>query len=167
MYDTLIKPIKNITKTYILKTTSMLLPQVEITEQVDIAKGIQRLDPKKAELLPTPGGQVETLIKLMGMGVQSSNELSSQYSVRGGNYDENLVYINDFEIYRPLLTHSSEQEGLSFLNSDLISSIDFSSGGFEAKYGDKMSSVLDATYIRPSDRLTTIQASLLSVIFLL
>lgn len=162
LYDTLIKPIKNITKTYILKTTSMLLPQVEITEQVDIAKGIQRLDPKKAELLPTPGGQVETLIKLMGMGVQSSNELSSQYSVRGGNYDENLVYINDFEIYRPLLTHSSEQEGLSFLNSDLISSIDFSSGGFEAKYGDKMSSVLDATYIRPSDRLTTIQASLLS-----
>lgn len=82
----------------------------------------------------------------MGMGVQSSNELSSQYSVRGGNYDENLVYVNDFEIYRPILTRSSEQEGLSFLNSDLIGSIDFSSGGFEARYGDKMSSVLDATY---------------------
>jgi len=104
------------------------------------------------QLLPTTGGQVETLIKLMGMGVQSSNELSSQYSVRGGNYDENLVYVNDFEIYRPILTRSSEQEGLSFLNSDLISSIDFSSGGFEARYGDKMSSVLDATYIRPTEK---------------
>lgn len=162
LYDTLIKPQKTLTRDYTLTTLSTLLPQIEVTEQVDLAKGIQRLDPKKGQLLPTTGGQVETLIKLMGMGVQSSNELSSQYSVRGGNYDENLVYVNDFEIYRPILTRSSEQEGLSFLNSDLIGSIDFSSGGFEARYGDKMSSVLDATYLRPSEKITTIQASLLS-----
>ena len=82
-------------------------------------------------------------------GVSSANELSSQYSVRGGNFDENLVYVNGIEIYRPFLISSSQQEGLSFINSDLVSEINFSSGGFEAKYGDKMSSVLDIKYIVP------------------
>ena len=82
-------------------------------------------------------------------GVSSSNELSSQYNVRGGNYDENLVYVNGIEIYRSFLIRSGQQEGLSFVNSDLVSAIQFSAGGFAAKYGDKMSSVLDITYKKP------------------
>ena len=88
---------------------------------------------------------VEDPIKTMP-GVSSSNELSSQYNVRGGNYDENLVYVNGIEIYRSFLIRSGQQEGLSFVNSDLVSAIQFSAGGFAAKYGDKMSSVLDITY---------------------
>ena len=98
-------------------------------------------------------------------GVSSANELSSQYSVRGGNFDENLVYVNGIEIYRPFLTSSSQQEGLSFINSDLVSEINFSSGGFEAKYGDKMSSVLDIKYIVPKKNKTSISTSLLGTNF--
>ena len=98
-------------------------------------------------------------------GVSSANELSSQYSVRGGNFDENLVYVNGIEIYRPFLISSSQQEGLSFINSDLVSEINFSSGGFEAKYGDKMSSVLDIKYIVPKKNKTSISTSLLGTNF--
>jgi hypothetical protein len=76
--------------------------------------------------------------------------LSTQYSVRGGNYDENLVYVNDIEVYRPFLIRSGQQEGLSFTNTDLVQNVDFSAGGFQAKYGDKLSSVLDITYSRPT-----------------
>src|SRR5450759_4012687 len=94
-------------------------------------------------------------------GVASNNELSSQYSVRGGNYDENLVYVNDVEIYRPFLVRSGQQEGLSFLNPDLVSSISFSAGGFDAKYGDKMSSVLDIKYRKPTEFAGSASASLL------
>lgn len=83
-------------------------------------------------------------------GVSSYDELSTQYVVRGGNYDENLVYVNEIEVYRPFLIRSGQQEGLSFVNSDLTSSVDFSAGGFQAKYGDKLSSVLDITYRRPT-----------------
>lgn len=107
------------------------------------------LDPMSAKQMPSVSGGVEALIKSLP-GVNSNNELSSQYSVRGGNFDENLVYVNDIEVYRPLLTRSGEQEGLSFANPDLISSIAFSSGGFEAKYGDKLSSVLDVQYKTPT-----------------
>ncbi len=99
--------------------------------------------------LPTISGGVEDIIKSLP-GVSSNNELSSQYSVRGGNYDENLVYVNDIEIYRSQLIRSGEQEGLSFVNPDLVSSVQFSSGGFNAKYGDKMSSVLDIQYKQPT-----------------
>ena len=88
------------------------------------------------------GGGIESVLKTLP-GVSSTNELSSQYSVRGGNFDENMVYVNGIEIYRPFLIHSGQQEGLSFVNSDMVESILFSSGGFESKYGDKMSSVLD------------------------
>ena len=84
---------------------------------------------------------MENLVKTLD-GVSSNNELSSQYSVRGGNFDENLVYVNDIEIFRPLLVRNAQQEGLSFINSDMVGDIVFSSGGFDAKYGDKMSSVL-------------------------
>jgi len=103
---------------------------------------------KLTERLPAMAGGVETLIKTLP-GVSNNNELSSQYSVRGGNFDENLVYVNGIEIIRPFLVKSGEQEGLSFINSDMVSSIGFSSGGFDASYGDKMSSVLDITYRKP------------------
>jgi len=101
------------------------------------------------ERLPAMAGSVETLIKTLP-GVSNNNELSSQYSVRGGNFDENLIYVNGIEIIRPFLVKSGEQEGLSFINSDMVSSIGFSSGGFDASYGDKMSSVLDITYRKPA-----------------
>lgn len=107
-----------------------------------------RIDPKLSFTMPSPTGGVESLIKSMP-GTSSTNELSSQYSVRGGNYDENLIFVNDIQIYRPFLVRSAQQEGLSFVNLDLTESVKFSAGGFEAKYGDKMSSVLDVAYKQP------------------
>ena len=109
-----------------------------------------RIDPKEARIIPTPAGGIESLI-IMQPGVVTTSELSSQYSVRGGNFDENLVYVNDIEIYRPFLVRSGQQEGLSFINPDLVSSIQFSAGGFDAKYGDKMSSALDIRYKKPTE----------------
>ncbi|MBA3648818.1 MAG: TonB-dependent receptor [Chitinophagales bacterium] len=109
--------------------------------------GMVKIDPKNFAALPSASGGVEAILKVLG--AQSNNELSSQYSVRGGNFDENLVYVNDFEIYRPYLTRSGQQEGLSFINPDLVSSLQFSAGGFQSKYGDKMSSVLDVDYKKP------------------
>lgn len=119
-----------------------------------------RIDPKLFFQLPTAGGSIEDLIKTQ-MGVTSNNELSSNYSVRGGNFDENLVYVNDIEVYRPFLVRSGQQEGLSFANPDMVSNINFSAGGFEAKYGDKMSSVLDITYRKPTKFGGAASASLL------
>ncbi len=111
---------------------------------------MQVLDPRVVSLMPNPTGDVMTLIK-GGLGVMSRNELSSGYSVRGGNFDENLVYVNDIEVYRPFLVRAGQQEGLSFPNPDLIQGLRFSAGGFDARYGDKMSSVLDITYKRPRE----------------
>lgn len=150
-------------KTYsiILKLAVINLHGIEVRDKNDMAGGIIRMDPKKSELLPTISGGLETLVKLIGLGVAAGNELSSQYSVRGGNFDENLIYVNDIEIYRPFLVRSGQQEGLSFLNSDMVSSVAFSSGGFESKYGDKMSSVLDVQYKRPTELTGSVQASLL------
>jgi hypothetical protein len=108
--------------------------------------GITKLSALTATTLPTTTGGVEGLIKIL---VGSNNELTSQYSVRGGNYDENLIYINDFEIFRPYLVRSGQQEGLSFINPELTKNISFYNGGFQAKYGDKMSSVLDIQYKEP------------------
>lgn len=125
------------------------LQGVMIEDQQIRGTTLTRINPKIATVLPGVGGGIESLIKTMP-GVSSNNELSSQYSVRGGNFDENLVYVNDVEIYRPFLIRSGQQEGLSFLNPDLVSSILFSAGGFEARYGDKMSSVLDIQYRRPT-----------------
>lgn len=121
---------------------------------------ITRIDPKLFYQLPTAGGSIEDLIKTQ-MGVTSNNELSSSYSVRGGNFDENLVYVNDIEVYRPFLVRSGQQEGLSFANPDMVSNINFSAGGFEAKYGDKMSSVLDITYRKPTKFGGSVAGSLL------
>jgi hypothetical protein len=109
--------------------------------------GLVKINPKNAITLPSTIGGVEGLIKIL---VGSNNELTSQYSVRGGNYDENLMYVNDFEIFRPYLVHSGQQEGLSFINPELAKSVSFYNGGFQAKYGDKMSSVLDIQYKKPN-----------------
>ena len=121
----------------------------------------QKLDIKDRKLMPdASGGSVESYIATQA-GVSSNNELSSQYNVRGGSFDENSVYINNVEVYRPLLIRSGQQEGLSVINSDMVEKIGFSSGGFEAKYGDKMSSALDIHYRRPTRFEGNIQASLL------
>jgi hypothetical protein len=110
--------------------------------------------------LPSPSGGFEGLLKTMP-GVNSNNELSSQYSVRGGSYDENLVYINDIEIFTPFLIRSGQQEGLSFINPELISSVSFSAGGFNSSYGDKMSSVLDIKYRKPVKNAGSVSLGLL------
>lgn len=111
--------------------------------------GYERIDPKIRFNMPSPMGGAESVIKMYA-GVSSINELSSQYNVRGGNYDENLIYVNDIQIYRPFLIRSGTQEGLSFVNLDLTKSVKFSAGGFAAKYGDKMSSVMDVEYKTPT-----------------
>ena len=116
------------------------------------------IDITKVDINPGPIGGVEGLIKIL---VGSHDELTSQYSVRGGSFDENLVYVNDFEIYRPFLVRSGQQEGLSFINPDLVSNVNFSVGGFQAKYGDKMSSVLDVTYKTPTEFAGSVSMSLL------
>jgi CarboxypepD_reg-like domain/TonB-dependent Receptor Plug Domain len=108
--------------------------------------GLIKVNPKTAVINPSTVGGVEGLIKTL---VGSNNELTSQYNVRGGNYDENLVYINDFEIYRPYLVSSGQQEGLSLINPEMTKNINFYTGGFQSKYGDKMSSVLDIQYKKP------------------
>ncbi|WP_394367623.1 TonB-dependent receptor [Aestuariibaculum suncheonense] len=111
-------------------------------------EGIITLKPETIRKIPGANAGVENLLLTLP-GVSNNNELSTQYSVRGGNYDENLVYVNDIEVYRPFLIRSGQQEGLSFVNTDLVQNVDFSAGGFQAKYGDKLSSVLDITYKTP------------------
>lgn len=125
------------------------LGEISVSARQDRASTFQRIDVADLDYMPSTTGKIEAIIKAQA-GVSSNNELSSQYSVRGGNFDENLVYVNDIEIYRPFLVRSGEQEGLSFVNSDLVSSIRFSAGGFDARYGDKMSSALDITYKTPT-----------------
>ncbi len=121
---------------------------------------ITRLDPMNITHLPSSSQDFNAILFTLP-GVSSRNELSSTYSVRGGNFDENLVYVNGIEIYRPFLTRSGQQEGLSFINPDMVSSVLFSAGGFEAKYGDKMSSVLDVQYRQPRKFAATATGSLL------
>lgn len=111
-------------------------------------EGIITLKPETIRKIPGANAGVENLLLTLP-GVSNNNELSTQYSVRGGNYDENLVYVNGIEVYRPFLIRSGQQEGLSFVNTDLVQNVDFSAGGFQAKYGDKLSSVLDITYKTP------------------
>jgi len=121
---------------------------ITVTDNKTRAEEIIHIDSKNFYQLPTPTGNIEDIIKTQ-IGVSSNNELSSGYSVRGGNYDENLIYVNDIEVYRPFLVRSGQQEGLSFANPYMVQNINFSAGGFEAKYGDKLSSVLDITYRKP------------------
>ena len=111
-------------------------------------EGIITLNPEAIRKIPGANAGVENLLLTLP-GVSNNNELSTQYSVRGGNFDENLVYVNGIEVYRPFLVRSGQQEGLSFVNTDMVQNVDFSAGGFQAKYGDKLSSVLDITYKNP------------------
>lgn len=140
------------------KKANTLKEFVKKDDRVRYEAGAVQIDPKKANLMPDATGGIEGLLKTF---VGNHNELTSQYSVRGGNYDENLVYVNDFEIYRPFLVRSGQQEGLSFINPDLVSNVYFSVGGFQSKYGDKMSSVLDITYKKPKQFGGSVMLSLL------
>jgi len=137
--------------------------EIVVTESKIEEAGIVREEVTELKLLPTTTGNLESVLPSIALGTSSGTggELSSQYNVRGGNYDENLVYVNDFEIYRPQLIRSGQQEGLTFPNIDLISNLSFSSGGFQAKYGDKLSSVLDVQYKRPEEFKASIGASFL------
>ena len=141
--------------------TALELGEVAVTAIRKQTSTMERIETDKIKLLPDPaGGSIESLVVTFA-GVTSNNELSSQYSVRGGSYDENIIYVNGLEVFRPLLIRSGQQEGLSFVNPDLTESVNFAAGGFEARYGDKMSSVLDITYKKPKTFEGSVSGSLL------
>lgn len=134
---------------------------IEVTDFQKQTSGMQKIDGASYKLAPdVSGGSVESMLSTLA-GVNSTNEMSSQYSVRGGSYDENSVYINGIEVYRPQLISSGQQEGLSIVNPDMVGAIGFSTGGFSAQYGDKMSSVLDITYREPEAFEGSVSASLM------
>lgn len=144
-----------------------MLPEDHMLDEVQIqgyrpnSQGMQNIDVENLKVSPdVSGGSVESLIGTMA-GVTQNNEMSSQYNVRGGSFDENSVYINGIELYRPQLISNGQQEGLSIINPDMIGSINFSSGGFSARYSDKMSSVLDITYREPQAFEGAVSASLM------
>ncbi|MEE9409104.1 MAG: TonB-dependent receptor [Polaribacter sp.] len=163
---------KTFTKKLIAKSRNgisfspILISKTEQIEEVVVknnkknAEGIKKIDINIVKNTVGPNAGVENTLMTLP-GVNNNNELSTQYNVRGGNFDENLVYINGIEVYRPFLIRSGQQEGLSFINSNMVQNINFSAGGFQAKYGDKLSSVLDITYRKPKEIATTIDASLL------
>lgn len=138
-------------ETVVIKATK---PQTTTMDRIEMGQG-SRLS------VDATGGSVESFVMTAGTGVSSTNELSTQYSVRGGSYNENIVYVNNIEVYRPLLIRSGQQEGMSFINPDMTESVQFSSGGFDARYGDKMSSVLDVTYKKPTQLEGGITGSML------
>lgn len=155
-------PVDTIVLNVVLPSIDMTLQAVEVVDKERQMGSTQKIGmPGKLRLNPSSsGGSIEDIIKSQA-GVSSHNELSSQYNVRGGNFDENSVYVNSIEVYRPLLIRAGQQEGLSFVNPDMVGAIAFSTGGFEAKYGDKMSSVLDITYRKPREFESTASAGLL------
>ena len=158
---TLLSPKQDMMMNVRLYTIDRTIKEVVVTEHRKQTSTLQRIDSKDLKLMPdATGGSIEAMLTTMA-GVNSSNELSSQYSVRGGNFDENIVYVNGIEVYRPLTVRSGQQEGLSFINPDLVGSIGFSSGGYSAEYGDKMSSVLDITYKQPEAFEGAVAASFL------
>ena len=158
---TLIKPRGDLRLNVTLQTQRIDMGEVTVKEVRRQMNTTQHLNAENLKRLPsTTGNAVEELVATQA-GVSTHNELSSQYNVRGGSFDENSVYINGVEVYRPLLISSGQQEGLSVINSDMVENINFSAGGFEAKYGDKMSSVLDITYKKPKKFEATASASLL------
>lgn len=138
----------------------------EITKESEVTvRGVQEDDPTKLRLKPTQGIMTSDVGRMIAYTTvaTSNNELTSNYTVRGGNYDENLVYVNDFQVNRPFLTRSGQQEGLNFINAALVDDIHFSGGGFEARFGDKLSSVLDIKYKKPDSLNASLMASLLGV----
>ncbi len=155
-YITFVKKVR-LKKAAVKHVNIVLNESVENIEEINIishkkeAEGITVVKIKTVDNLPSTNASIESTIKIIGLGASSDNELSTQYKVRGGNYDENLVYVNGIEVYRPFLVRSGQQEGLSFVNVDMTQNVKFSSGGFQAKYGDKLSSVLDITYRKPTE----------------
>ena len=134
----------------VLKTDVVQVSGVTVTPRGrKEVTGVTSISPEQLLKIPGANAGVENILKLLP-GVSSNNELSTQYSVRGGNFDENLVYVNEIEVYRPFLIRSAQQEGLSFVNSNMVQDVKFSPGGFQAKFGDKLSSVLDITYKTPA-----------------
>lgn len=144
-----------------MNAATLSLGEVSVTASRRQINTMEYVNAGKIKLIPDPsGGSIESLVVTYA-GVSSSNELSSQYSVRGGSFDENIVYVNGLEVFRPLLIRSGQQEGLSFVNPLLTEAVSFAAGGFEARYGDKMSSVLDITYKKPQATEGSVSASLL------
>lgn len=136
------------------------IEEIEIKNTKKQAQGISEINTQKVKNIIGANPGVENVLMTLP-GVSNNNELSTQYNVRGGNFDENLVYVNGIEVYRPFLIRSGQQEGLSFINSQMIKNISFSAGGFQAKYGDKLASVLDISYRKPQKFQTQIDLSLL------
>lgn len=156
----LVDPSGQVTVNVKMAPASYTLGGIEVTDYQKQSDGMQRVVPNAYRHAPGVGGpSVEGMLTTLA-GVNSTNEMSSQYSVRGGSYDENSVYINGIEIYRPQLVSSGQQEGLSVVNPDMVGAIGFSTGGFSARYSDKMSSVLDITYRQPEAFEGTVSASL-------
>lgn len=143
-----------------LKFKTEQLSEVDIKNRNNDAKGTITINAQKAKKIPGANAGVENVLMTLA-GVNNNNELSTQYNVRGGNFDENLVYVNGIEVYRPFLVRSGQQEGLSFVNSNMTQNINFSAGGFQAKYGDRLSSVLDITYRKPTEFEASVNLSLL------
>ncbi len=145
----------------VMKTEAIQMAEVEVspTGKKNV-EGIITIAPDVVRKIPGANAGVENLLKLLP-GVSFNNELSTQYNVRGGNFDENLVYVNGIEVYRPFLIRAAQQEGFSFINSSMVENLEFSAGGFQARYGDKLSSVLDITYKLPNTFALQIDASLL------
>jgi len=143
-----------------LPALSKEISELNVIGQRRQTSTVDMVDATKYRLMPNSNGGIESLL-ITFAGVSSNNELSSQYNVRGGNFDENAVYVNGIEVYKPLLIRSGQQEGLSFINPDMVQNVAFSSGGYDAKYGDKMSSVLDIQYKKPKEFEATASLSLL------
>lgn len=144
-----------------LLTDEQVLAEIEVRGIQHTQGTMDRIDAATTRVMPdATGGSIESLL-ITFAGVSQTNELSSQYNVRGGSFDENSVYVNGIEVHRPLLIRSGQQEGLSFVNPEMVENVAFSAGGFDAQYGDKMSSVLDITYKRPRAFEASLSASLL------
>lgn len=159
--DITLKPNADYEFNPVMKVDVVQIGTIELsTRRNKQVEGIVSISPEVIRKMPGANAGVENLLKSLP-GINGNNELSTQYAVRGGNYDENLVYVNEVEVYRPFLIRSGQQEGLSFVNSDLTSNVDFSAGGFQAKYGDKLSSVLDITYRQPVKFGASLDLSLL------
>ena len=154
--------IRNTKRDFELEYNENFLTNINLTADEYRFRGVTKINTQNLERIPTTTGGLESIIKLLP-GISSNNELSSQYSVRGGSYDENLIYVNGIQIYKPFLVRNGEQEGLSFINPKMISSIEFSAGGFEAKFGDKLSSVLNVEYRQPRERNTILTMSALGI----
>ncbi|TAH19255.1 MAG: TonB-dependent receptor [Cytophagales bacterium] len=144
-------------KTETLKAVEVIDNEKAVRTQVSTIE----VNPTALKNMPSPFGDFNQAISAVGLGVNNNSELSSAYSVRGGNFEENLVYVNNIEIYRPFLVRAGQQEGLSFVNPEMVKGVEFSSGGWQPKYGDKLSSVLNITYKKPTEFHAVVSAGLL------